>query len=495
MASDIDGAVAEAPLDQAEVAGASASNRRGGLPFSAILGAFVGLSLIATASGQLRDVDLYWHILAGRELLSGASARDLGTGWSFAPNPAPWVSTQSLAEVLLNALHAIGGWPALAALRVVTAAVAIAVLAATTLARRPASLAGLPFVLAATSIAVVSQERPQQATLIGAAALGGVLVGGLRRGQLPRWFVILPISILWANLHGGWVLVPAVLGLISIGRTLDHGLQDRTARKALALAVASVVAGALTPAGIAGITAAVRLKGAAEVIKEWQPTQPTTSLGLFTVAMLVLVCVGWSRSGRFPLSEVAAVLACLFFSWTAWRNVAPGLVLLAPMTAARLTDAFPRVRNTEPSWSRPLGVALAAILMITGLISLVGRDHLPSGQYPMGLVRSIAQLPPGQRVLNQYPVGGLVLMFGGPGTAVGIDGRTDRYGAEYVDQYRRLSALSGQWESLLAQLDPTAALIERDTALAHHLLRERGWTQVGQEERDYVLLIRPRSSP
>ncbi len=61
--------------------------------------------------------------------------------------------------------------------------------------------------------------------------------------------------------------------------------------------------------------------------------------------MLFFVCIGWARSQRVALSEILAFFVCLLFSWTAWRNVAPGMVLAAPLVAHRLTVAFPNVRK------------------------------------------------------------------------------------------------------------------------------------------------------
>ncbi len=466
-----------------------------GLPFAAVLGVVAGLAIFTVSMSALRDIDLYWHLLAGAQLRSGVPADSIGLGWSYAPSQREWMSTQWLSELLLYWIHQAGGWAALAGLRVVSAALAIGLVARATLRGRPAAVAGLPFLVAMTAIAYASQERPQQASFIGAAVLGGVLAVGITESRLPRWYLLIPGTILWANLHGGWILVPVVLGLISFGRMLDHGPRDNAGRRALGLTMVTVASGALTPAGLAGVTAPFRVRAAAELIIEWQPTEPTSAIGIFTIAMLVLVGLGWARSDRVPPSEVVAVFACLVFAWIAWRNVAPGLALLAPITAQRLEDAFPRVRAGEPKWSAPVGIGVALALGVMGLVGLVGRDHLPSDKYPVNLVASIAELPPAQRVLNHYPVGGMILYFAGPGVRVGIDGRTDRYGAEYLEAYRSLPFLQGDWEPLLAELDPTSALLQRESALAYYLTEVRGWQQVGEEESGYVLLLDPQGRP
>ncbi len=121
---------------------------------------------------------------------------------------------------------------------------------------------------------------------------------------------------------------------------------------------------------------------------------------------------------------------------------------------------------------------------------LVGREHLPEDDWPVSLAQQIATLPAGQRVLNDYNAAGLVLFFGGPRTQVGIDGRTDRYGAQYIEDYIGLRTLKGDWEAMLERLDPTSALFEEDMAIAHVLQAERGWRVIGRDS-GWVLLVPP----
>lgn len=461
-----------------------------GLPFGAVMGLLTGILVYATSATTLRDIDLYWHLLAGKELVDGTPPSRLGLDWSFAPDPQPWTSTQWLAEVAFHAIQQPFGWAGLAGFRVVTAAVALGILAWTTLRRRPKALAAFPFLVAATAIAFASQERPQQFTLIGAAALGGVLVAGLVERSLPRWSVLLPATAVWANLHGGWVLVPAVLGLLALGGWLDRGLRDRTAWRAVGLAGMAALAGCLTPSGVAGLTAVVRFNEAAELIAEWRPTEPASDVGLLTVLMAVILVTGWSRPARVPLSEMVAGMALLVFSWLAWRNIAPGMAILAPVAAQRLMLAFPRAWRPEPSWSTPVGVVIASIMTMAALATLPAREHLPVTTEPISLASSISELPAGQRVLNDYNTAGVVLYFGGQGTTVAIDGRSDRYGSTYITDYVKLMSLEGDWKKLLQTLQPTSALVRKDEALAYYLAEVEGWTTRG-EENGYVLLVSP----
>ena len=142
-------------------------------------------------------------------------------------------------------------------------------------------------------------------------------------GELPRWWLILPGTWVWANLHGGWVLVPITLSLVVVGRLADHGLRDRGAWTALGMGAASVIAGTLTPAGTSSTFAIVRFSGATDAIQEWRATAPFEGIGFLTAGMAVLALVALSGS-RPPISSWVTCIALLLFSWTAVRNVAPG---------------------------------------------------------------------------------------------------------------------------------------------------------------------------
>ena len=331
----------------------------------------------------------------------------------------------------------------------------------------------------------------QQITYIGAAVLGGVIVDGVYRDRLPRWWLLLPGTALWANIHGGWVLAPVVLGMVAVGRVLDHGMGDRLARRALGLALAAA-AGAVSPAGLTNITATVRFSQAgSDLIAEWQATTPMSWGGAFTVAMLVLAVIGWVRPAPVARSEVMSIIVFLLFAWAAWRNLAPGLLLMAPLVARRLCLAFPTVGlRPEPRWSAPLGVIIAATCTVIALAWLPRLSTSPQRSIRWALPHSLDGLPGSQRVLNDYNVAGRSVLRGG-GCRVGIDGRTDRYGAQYIHDYRDALQMKGEWKSVLERLDPTAALIEEDSGLDEYLLW-RGWQDEGRES-GYVLLTKPES--
>lgn len=462
------------------------------MPFAAVLGLVTAFGILLVAKGSLRDVDIYWHLIAGAELADGRSPADLGTTWSFAPNPFDWVSTQWLGEWLFHIIFTLAGWTGIAIYRTVTAAAVMAVLAYTTVRGRPPILAAFPYAIGVVAVAAYSQERTQQFTYLGAAALGGVIVTGLVKGNLPRWWILVPVTIVWANIHGGWILVPAAFGLITLGRWLDYGLRDRTATASLGLAMVATLSGLVSPAGLANVTAVFRISDATGVIQEWAPVTPTSDVGVLSLLLWIVVLVAWSGPGRVPRSEVVTTVALFVFGWMAWRNIVVAMLMLIPLIAHRMVQRFPGMAaRVEPAWSAKAGIGIVSATVLGAVLWIPTQEQLPRETWPFALVDQVAGLPTGQRVLNDYNIAGMVLQFGGEGTQVGIDGRTDRYGSDYITAYTSMINLNGDWEELLGELAPTAALLEEDAALGYVLVAERDWVELGAEN-GFVLLRAPQ---
>jgi hypothetical protein len=125
-----------------------------------------------------------------------------------------------------------------------------------------------------------------------------------------------------------------------------------------------------------------------------------------------------------------------------------------------------------------IAAALVAPLVATTQPVVVPRD------IPVALLSRLADAPQPLKVLNTYNVSGPVLWFGGgpEQVTVGIDGRADRYGAEYIERYTDgLVFARPGWDELFDQLDPDVAVLRVDQPLTGVLVAQRGWTEVARE--------------
>lgn len=461
------------------------------LPVAAVTFCIIAIS---TGRGVIRDVDLYWHMLIGQEILSGTPVAEAGHGWSFAPVPDTWVSTQWLAEVLFAKLEAIGGLAAFPVYRTVTTLIAMAVLALVTLYRRPARAGTWAFCLAVIPLYFSAQERSQQLTFILAPLVGWWAERLWREGRLPRWWLVLPLVVVWSNFHGGWVILTIALGTAGLARLIDHGRQDRAWWQAWLLAAGTVVAACVSPSGVGNVLAFIRFSGAGDRIGEWGRAYPWSPEAAPLALLLLLAVVLWART-RPSAGEMLLVITIVVFGFAYWRNVTPACLMLAPILtgilARRMQLDDPRPRGARQPYARlSLGIATAGALL--GLLLSFVQTPLVDSEIPQNLLADLKATSAPQRVLATYNLTGSVLWFAGPPphVTVGVDGRADRYGSAYIDRY--MNAVSGEhdWQSLVDELKPTAALLSEDEALSTLLVDERHWVVVGKEGQ-FVLLHAP----
>jgi hypothetical protein len=466
------------------------------VPYLLAVGVSALVVPVAAALGPLRDIDLYWHLLLGREILDGTPVAEAGRGWSFAPVPDTWISSQWLFEVLLARLESIGGLGALVLVRVVAAVLTLATLAWATLRRRPLRAGIWPFLLGAAVLTLVTQERSQQVSLVLAPLVGLWAERLWREGRVPAWWWLLPLTAVWANVHGGWVLLPLLLVLAALARALDHGWRDRAVGTGLLLALGAVLASCVSPAGIGNALAVLRFTGSTAAIVEWQAVTVRNPIALPLVVCLVVVVCLWARGRARPSrGELALVLAVAGFGLVSQRNVAPAVLVLAPVLtgiiARGLGETDPVPAGTAVPFRRT-ALALAAVGAVLGLAVAPLQPQPIDPSVPQRLLAVLHDAPAPQRVLNAYNVSGPVLWFAGPAphVQVGVDGRADRYGSAYIARYLGLLAATPGWSALLDELAPTTALLNTEDALAEVLVAQRGWVEVGRED-GWVLLRAP----
>jgi hypothetical protein len=237
----------------------------------------IALPALAAVIAPVSTVDLAYQLRAGDEILATQALPTVDT-WTYTASGLPWVDQQWGAQVVLAAVHDLTGWTGLVLLRAaLTAGIVGALLAIARRrgldARTAALLVIGAFVIAAPAMGL----RPQ---LFGMACLALVLVLVANRRAQPRGLWLVPlVTIVWANLHGSFVLAPAVLGLAWL-----EDVHDRVParHRTLAVALVSALAACLTPLGPAAWAYAITLSADPDVtrISEWQPTSIRTVAGL-----------------------------------------------------------------------------------------------------------------------------------------------------------------------------------------------------------------------
>src|SRR4051812_18974848 len=199
-----------------------------------LLPLWVGIAVYAlfvlAGNRLLIDPDTMWQITVGQWILDHHSVPETDV-YSFTMRGQPWISTQWLAQVIYAKAYAISGWSG----PVVIAAAAIAAtfaLLTKFLSRRLSESTTLVFVAAALALSVPHLlARPHVLAMpVMVAWVGGMMSAADRRAAPSFW--LLPLMVLWANLHGGFVFGLVLIAPIAFDAVFSA---EAPARKSLAL--------------------------------------------------------------------------------------------------------------------------------------------------------------------------------------------------------------------------------------------------------------------
>jgi hypothetical protein len=446
----------------------------------------------------LFDGDTGWHIRTGEIILSSGSVPTTDP-FSFTRPGERWFAWEWLSDVVFARVWRAGGLRAVAALTAVAVSLAAALVLGRLLRRGAGLGVGLAVTLAAASASSVhSLARPHVfSVLFYAAALWALEED--RRKPGPALWALVPLCTLWANVHGGFVVLPATLGLCAV--------VDRSWRY-LGAALAAGAASCLNPYGWqlhAHIARYLNSSWILDHVQEFQSPSIRSENMLIFAAMLLataavafrgdrfegLLAVAWGfasmRSARhIPLFAVAAapVLAEACAGW--WRQKAEA----APATSAwRLLWQTSLDLGRRPAATVWLGVAGIVAVAPPGVAAV----EFPEQRFPVAAVERnvdvLAEANAGARVLTSDQWADYLIYRLYPRQKVFFDGRSDFYGPALGTEYRELLGGRQSWREVMQRHGFDRALLPRDWPLSTVLDREPGWRRL-YEDGTAVLFVR-----
>lgn len=405
----------DAPVERGD-SGAAAARLGGGL---AVVGLVLGTVVLALR--RLDDWDLPWNLATGRIIVQTKSIPRVDD-LAFTHGVVKY--TEVIADVVLyGVMRALGplGLQAFGGL--------VAGATAWLLHRQVRRFGPLSFVVVA--IAMVAAHpwlyvRPQTISFLLLAAV--MLVIELHREDPERHrralWAIVPLQLVWANVHGYAPL--GVLLLLVYGG--ERALRERRAGLPLLVAAAAAVATSISTAGPRLLVMTQRFDEDLAGISEWVAPTPSivwqTSPAFFLVLAAVAVALLFGREpdGRrappvydaFILVLSAAMLA------RAIRFVPVVALLTVPLVTRRLA---PFVRPTRVmQLACGFSAILPALVLLVALEDLLGVGWQP-GWFPENATRWIEEKRPSGRMWNFMPFGGYLAWRLHPQHRVFNDGR------------------------------------------------------------------------
>lgn len=466
------------------------------MPSPAALGIAVAgavLVLVALARGPV-DADYFWHLRTGRLIVeSGFPSTD---PFSFTYH-GPWVLHEWLGEVTIHALVTTIGEAATLVVFGLAAAAAVAI-PALAISRRGART--LPVLVAAALATVVLVSyvtiRPQVLSWLLLGVLVSLLMG--LSAARPRWsLALVPLFVVWANLHGLYVVGLGIVAVYAILTLLGATPMSNARGWMAGSAVAAVLGSMLTPAGPAGILYPLRYLEPSDWglanIQEWQSPDfhDPANLGL----MVLLVClVGFAARAR-PAWLVAIATGGLVLALLSVRNGPVAAVLALPVIGLGLDAVLPvraRGRSVAARPRRIMEVAVAVVLIVAAAALLLPR----AADWSVALRRSLpvagadelARVDPDAHVLAEYGWGGYLIgrLWDG-GARVFVDGRNDMYPDAVLRDYSTLRSAGDGWTQIADAYGVNAILMPPGVPLVAAATAS-GWCETYRDDLQVLLL-------
>ena len=454
----------------------------------------VALAALARALAQptalLNDPDTYLHIAAGRWMLTYL-ALPVQDPFSHSLSGATWVLHEWLAEIVLAAVFSAAGWSGLVLVGAASFAITMGLLTRFLLRYFEPFSALIAVTLGAALVLGHLLVRPHLLALPLLVIWSGELFAARDAGSAPpAW--LLPVMVLWANLHGSFMFGLALalyLGAEAVLLPERRGLGVRRWGLFCVLALAAALA---TPNGIAGFVQPFRLMMMPALqgsFVEWLSPNFQT-LQPLEIWLLGLIALAFTTGIRLPLQRLLLLLVLCHMALTHVRH-ADLLGLVGPLVvaaslgrqiAARIRAApssalgqgVARLAAPARASAVALTLAIAVMIILAGLLRPIERTDDPIT--PTAALAAAARLGLNGPVFNSEGFGGYLIFSGIP---TFIDGRVELYGNAFLARY--LEAEDGNDDALAPLLERygiTWTLLSPHQGAVHRLDGLPGWHRV-----------------
>lgn len=466
----------------------------------------------------LSDANIGLHILTGGMIRATGRAPS-SEPFSFTLPGKPWFAWEWLTEVLVSVMH---DWAGLAAVAVTfTALLAVW----TALVYRNCVSASRQWIPAAVLVMAASQAaanhmlaRPHLITwALLALSVGLCLRDREARGRLI--WTLAPLSILWANLHGGFLTLPVYLGATSAGLAAESMLgrgsdRRRAAVRYALLAAASLAVTVVNPYGVklhAHIFEYLRAGWLKQMVEEYHA--PSTKLGepyywfCGLAAAAALACLSQLRR-----REAAAPAAALVFAYAAFesaRHIPIFLTVALPLIAEEAGHALNWLarrggkRSLAAAWLDldaqmfPQASRFSLVLPLFFVAALVTPARLgapadfPTRDFPARLLSAHAAEVDSPRLFTTDAWADYVVYHRFPRVRVFVNGMNDFFGPEIGNEYLDMLEAAPDTAERFEHWGFEAALVPAKTPLARWLRGRPEWRLVA-EDRQAALFRRVR---
>ena len=454
-------------------------------------------ALFILAAREISDPDFWWHLRTGQYIVETKSVPHSDV-FSFTSAGKEWVAHEWLSEVLIYMLFRTGGFTLL----IVTFAALIAGALAFAYLRCEARpfVAGFVVLFGALASAPTWGVRPQMLSFLLTSVFLFLLDRYREKGDARLIVPLVPLMILWVNLHSGFALGLLLIAvylavLLFEGFASPVTLSGRAAiRKLFIVFLLALVSVMLNPNGARMYSypfETLTSPAMQKYIQEWfSPDFHLVEFQPFGLLLIALIGLSlWSRS-RISATSILLVLIFGYASLRSARNIPIFVLVAVPVLTRQVAGIF-----RERGWLKDVASVVSAprlsgllngvlVLLVLGIIGLRvdavadNQSRVEQDNFPAGAVKFIQSERPARNLFNSYSWGGYLIWRLYPEYRVYIDGRADVYGDAFIEDFLRIYRAEPGWSDRLAERNVRLVLVEPDSPLALAIATNSDWSRV-----------------
>lgn len=468
--------------------------------------AILFILLFALATRIPVDTDTWWHIRSGEHTLTQGMIYQDPFSHTFAGEN--WINHSWGSQIILYALWQIGGNVALSLYTALMATLGMVFVYRASAGNT--YLRAFVMILAGAAAAVFWSARPQMLSFMLSALVIDLLYRHKRQKKDHLWWIV-PLMLVWGNLHAGFSIGFIFIGAMIAGETVnlllnregEHNIGWKGIRKLIVVGLLSAAALVVNPYGLNMLLVpfqTVSIGSLRDFIQEWgSPNFQERQTWPFLFMIFALFGAAWAGRRKFDWTDYLLMIGTMFMSFLAGRQIAVFAVAAAPILTfdlAHLLESRGWMLRSAPV-ARPAQARLN--LALIGLVLLGALSYMLATLTPVSVAKAQSEFlpvdaaaylneanPPGP-MFNSYNWGGY-LMFAAPQYPVFVDGRTDLYG-EFLRKWLRAALGGSDWREILEEYAIRLVVVEKGSGLEMNLREEPGW-RLDYEDDLAVIFVR-----
>ncbi len=426
----------------------------------------------------LNDGDTFWQISTGGWILDHRAIPRTDP-FSFTAANRRWFAHEWLAETLMALAFRAGQMQGIMVLAAAATGLTATVLLCHLRRFLPGTYAFTVLVVALCNAAPSMLARPHLIAWPCLALWCGGLVAARANRTTPS-FTLLPIMVLWVNLHGSFILGLLLACTFMIEALLDPGARHREVFISWAkFTLAAWLAALINPDFVAGILFPIHLIGMKSLswIGEWKPADFSHFQPL-QIIILGGLALGFTGKVALPPIRLLMFLGLIYGALSHIRNeqllgIVGALILAEPLG---MSLARGRAKALGRAWQwLSAGAALVAVMALAVRISL----PLTPEQTGVTFAATLGAVPSSlrtQSVLNEYGLGGKLIFNG---VRPFIDSRADLYGDKFLTRYYRISTLDiAELKRVLSEYHIAWTIFPSDHPIVQVMDKMPGWRRL-----------------